>query len=293
MLNTFHLDSHALVYNSPIMDKVFFRTLLKKIYLYRLIHSYNRFIVARSYYKAKLRLIYRWSIKNSENSNFYYDLEERNLLYLANLIAHVTSTSVESVRKYFNEILTDKAFKLHIEEGFRLSGYDKNVEVKIGRRVGWYAIARITKPSVIVETGVDHGVGACILTKALMLNESEGFSGSYFGTDIDLTAGQLLRDDYSRVGKILYGDSLKSLDSFNKKIDLFINDSDHSSDYEYLEYKKVLGKLSSTAIIIGDNAHVTDSLARFSAEESRHFLFFREEPKNHWYPGAGIGISFK
>ena len=292
-MRLFHLDSDVVVYNSHIIEKVFFRIFLKKIYLYRLIHSYNRFIVARSYYKSKLRLIYRWSVKNTENSNFYYDLEERDLFYLANLIAHVTNSSIESVEKYFTEILTDKAFRLHIEEGFRLSGYNQNVEVKIGRRVGWYAIARITKPSKILETGVDHGIGACVLTRALLLNESEGFGGSYFGTDIDLAAGQLLRDDYSRVGKILYGDSLKSLDSFNQKIDLFINDSDHSSDYEYLEYRQVLSKLSSTAIIIGDNAHVTDSLARFSAEESRHFLFFREDPKNHWYPGAGIGISFK
>ncbi len=24
-----------------------------------------------------------------------------------------------------------------------------------------------------------------------------------------------------------------------------------------------------------------------------HFIFFKETPLNHWYPGAGIGISYK
>jgi hypothetical protein len=24
----------------------------------------------------------------------------------------------------------------------------------------------------------------------------------------------------------------------------------------------------------------------------RNFLFFKEEPEEHWYPGAGIGIAF-
>jgi hypothetical protein len=37
---------------------------------------------------------------------------------------------------------------------------------------------------------------------------------------------------------------------------------------------------------------VTDKLALFSRKTGRHFLMFYEKPKNHWYPGAGIGISF-
>lgn len=76
-------------------------------------------------------------------------------------------------------------------------------------------------------------------------------------------------------------------------MDLFINDSDHSSDYEYKEYQVIRDKLSSNAVILGDNSHVTESLSRFSHESGRQFLFFKEIPANHWYPGAGIGISFK
>ena len=46
-------------------------------------------------------------------------------------------------------------------------------------------------------------------------------------------------------------------------------------------------------MILGDNSHVTDELLRFSIEHKRNFVLFRERPKNHWYPGAGIGISYK
>jgi hypothetical protein len=94
-------------------------------------------------------------------------------------------------------------------------------------------------------------------------------------------------------GEILYGDSLASLRAFPHRIDLFINDSDHSADYEMAEYEAVAGKLTEYAIVLGDNAHVSDVLAQFSRREGRRFLFFREEPENHWYPGAGIGISFR
>jgi hypothetical protein len=57
------------------------------------------------------------------------------------------------------------------------------------------------------------------------------------------------------------------------------------------EYEVIKEKLTKNAIIIGDNAHVTDCLLRFSLKEKREFVFFKEEPEEHWYPGAGMGIS--
>ena len=81
-------------------------------------------------------------------------------------------------------------------------------------------------------------------------------------------------------------------DLLDEEIDLFINDSDHSANYEFLEYQAISNKLSDSAVILGDNSHVTNSLMQFSKETKREFLFFQEKPLEHWYPGAGIGISF-
>ena len=112
------------------------------------------------------------------------------------------------------------------------------------------------------------------------------------GTDINPLAGYLLSGDYANYGSILYGDSIESLKKFDDEIDLFINDSDHSEEYEAGEYKTIANMLSQHAVILGDNSHYTDKLLEFSLETNRHFVFFQEKPKNHWYPGAGIGISF-
>jgi predicted O-methyltransferase YrrM len=161
-----------------------------------------------------------------------------------------------------------------------------------GRRLGWYAFARILKPGIIIETGVDKGHGAIALCAALLRNGKEGYHGRYYGTDINPASGYLLSGKFKEPGTILYGDSIESLKKLDVSIDLFINDSDHSKVYEYNEYCVIKGTLSPRAIILGDNSHSSDSLARFSAENGRKFLFFQEGPKNHWYPGAGIGISF-
>ena len=149
------------------------------------------------------------------------------------------------------------------------------------------------KPRVVIETGVDKGLGASLLCSALQRNVAEGFPGRYYGTDINPHAGRLFTAPYTEFGEILYGDSITTLAALDVQIDLFINDSDHSADYESREYETILPKLSARAIILGDNAHVADALADFSRTRGRQFLFIREEPLDHWYLGAGIGVSFK
>ena len=135
-------------------------------------------------------------------------------------------------------------------------------------------------------------MGSVILTEAIIKNKLEGHEGEYIGTDINANAGYLFDEIYSENGKILYGDSIESLKKLNAKIDLFINDSDHSAEYEKREYETILSKLHKDSVILGDNSHSTSELLNFSIKNNRNFVLFKERPKNHWYPGAGIGISY-
>jgi predicted O-methyltransferase YrrM len=252
----------------------------------------HRRAIAMSYYDDKLAMIDRWARKDVETSNFYYALTDINRSHLIHLLSFVSAQSYEKIEGYCRELDDDEDLHQHLQQALTNSSYGLDIRVDYGRRLGWYALARATKPAVVVETGVDHGVGACVLASALLRNRAEGYPGTYFGTEIRPEAGQLLSGRYAEAGKILYGDSIETLRAFQGEVDLFVNDSDHSADYEYREYETVLSKLSDRAIILGDNAHVTDSLSRFSREQGRGFLFFHEQPRDHWYPGAGIGVSF-
>jgi predicted O-methyltransferase YrrM len=228
----------------------------------------------------------------TENSNYYYDITELNKEHLSQMIAHVTKGSPRVIHEYFKELEQDQALRKHIEAGLNAYGQDF-AEIHYGRRLGWYALIRELKPNLVIETGVHQGVGACVIASALLKNTSEGYSGRYLGTDIDPNAGKLLTGNYQSVGEILYGDSVESLKKVDSEIDVFINDSDHDPEYEAIEYVTIAPKLSQKSVILGDNSHVTDKLSQFSLVNSREFIFFSEKPKNHWYPGAGIGISYK
>lgn len=247
------------------------------------------------YHLPRMHTGIAWLFQSRESSNFTYDLTQRNEKHLAQLLAFAVQRPAKEIEGYIRELREDQAFKDAVigvvNRLGRDGGYDATA--RFGRRVGWYALVRAMKPKVVVETGIEKGLGAAVLCAALWRNAQEGHDGHYYGTDIDTAAGQLLVEPYRTMGTILYGDSIASLTAIDASIDVFINDSDHSAEYEAREYQTVVSKLSERAVIIGDNAHVTDELLEFSNQTGRDFLFFREEPAGHWYLGAGIGFSFK
>jgi predicted O-methyltransferase YrrM len=219
-------------------------------------------------------------------------LKSENVQVLTATISLVVDKSHEEISGYMDEILSNRELSSKISDFFKNDVNMRDSQLGWGRRIGWYAIIRAVKPSLVVETGVHHGIGAAIIAEALSLNISEGFDGSYLGTDHDPNAGSFFAKHYSSVGRVMYGDSIESLSTINGPIDIFINDSDHSALYELNEYENVAKKLSRKSIILGDNSHVTTSLLNFSVANSRKFLYFQESPAGHWYPGGGIGISF-
>jgi len=245
-------------------------------------------------YNFRYGQILRWSVASREDTNFTYELTDDNLLYLAHTVAVVAGVAPQLAQQYIREAQTDEALRTYVLDKTRVSSYRRvaDMRVEFGRRLGWYALVRIQKPKVVIETGVDKGLGAVLLCSALLKNRAEGAPGRYFGTDIATKAGYLLDGIYKEVGQVLYGDSLESLRAFSEPIDLFINDSDHSATYEESEYRVVLPKLAPGGTLLSDNAHETGTLARLSLEVGRKFVFFGEKPKDHWYPGAGIGFSY-
>ncbi len=235
-----------------------------------------------------------WLFASKETTNFTYDLTERNIQHLAEFVSQVTGASNELALRYIRELQEDEELRKHIANMTAKSAeaFKSDNEARYGRRLGWYAVTRIMKPRVVVETGVEKGLGAVILCAALKRNSEEGFEGRYYGTDIDTRAGYLLEGDYKKFGTILYGDSIDSISNLDEMIDLFITDSDHTPGYEAKEYAVITPQLSENSTILSDNAHATDDLLDYSHISGRKFLFFREDPGEFWYPGGGIGAAF-
>lgn len=255
----------------------------------------QRALIGLGYFRQPLLDLGRWVFTSSENTNFTYDLDALNTRYLTSMLADVLGLDFDVVGGYIAEITDDDELSRHIAARTAASDltFRADGRARLGRRVGWYAVVRALKPCVVIESGVDKGLGACVLAAALLRNAEEGHPGRYYGTDVDREAGYLLAGRYADVGEILYGDSRESLEKFAGTIDLFINDSDHSAAYEASEYSAIEHKLSERAVVLGDNSRDSGALLDFSLRAGRRFVYFQERPSNHWYPGAGIGVSFR
>ncbi|HKQ39952.1 MAG TPA: class I SAM-dependent methyltransferase [Verrucomicrobiae bacterium] len=237
---------------------------------------------------------FAWTVRSREHYNYSYDLQPLNLEYLAAFVAVATGEPIKLTRNYIGEINNDQALKDHVVRLNRSheERWVADAEARFGRRMGWYALIRAQKPRLVVETGVDKGLGSCVIAAALLRNAAEGSPGRLLALDINPSAGYLLTKPYSQVGQMVYGDSLASIAALTEQVDFFIHDSDHSAEHESKELSAVEGKLSSRALVLSDNADCTGELLKFAERTGRQFLFFAEKPRNHWWPGDGIGLAF-
>jgi predicted O-methyltransferase YrrM len=263
-------------------------------HLRRLANLPKRAVIAGSYGVFNPLVLGSWLVRSREDTNFTYALTELNKVHLMHMISVVTGAPVTEIREYLNEILEDEELKRHIRKTTTGSDHEYRSDpfARFGRRIGWYATVRATKPKTVIETGVEKGLGSVVLCAALLRNAEVGAPGHYYGFDLDPGAGWLLQGKYAEVGTIITGDSCTSLAKFEKTIDVMVTDSAHTENYELAEYRVVSPRLSPKAILISDDAHVHDCLGEFARETGRHYLFFAERPKDHWYPGGGIGFAF-
>jgi len=247
----------------------------------RSVAAYDARVVGRSI---------RWLATSREHTNLTYDLSELNWTHLAWFVSEVAGVSVGEARRFIDEGRSDIELSAHVrrltQESDRRGLAD--LDVRMGRRLGWYALARILRPKLVIETGTDKGLGSVALAQALRRNES----GRLVSIDINPNAGYLTRG-YEGVVELVTADSAAWLASSHEPIDLFIHDSLHTRDYETSELEAIANRLSAGAVVLSDNSHVTDALPTWAESCGRRFLHFQEVPRDHWYPGGGIGASWR
>lgn len=238
----------------------------------------------------------RWLFTSREHHNYTYELTKLNTEHLAWFVAEICSVPVSQVRKWIAELDGDTLLRQHIEQttaGAARRGLADRW-VHYARRAGWYAIVRARKPQHVVETGVDKGLGTCVIASALLRNAAEGHPGRVTSLDINPEAGYLAKDEpWAEVVDLVIGDSIASIKAMDRPVDLFLHDSDHAAQHERNEFTVVEPMLSPDAMLLSDNATVTNVLPQHAEATGRRFLAFREQPARHWYPGDGIGAAWR
>jgi predicted O-methyltransferase YrrM len=260
--------------------------------VYTAYRLYKAFLTTWRYSKK----VFRHAVISKETATFTYNLTPENETYLMNLTAQVTKKNISIVEKYFQELKEDAKLKETILEQIAQSSFKKKKDKRCdyGNKLALYAIVRILKPQVVVENGVEVGFTSVVLCEALRKNKNEGFNGKFIGLDINKNAGYLVKSEskYNSLSVLKCGDAIQSLKSLDTKIDFYFSDGFRSYQYEQSEFSALKDKLNENAVVITNKAKFSKALFEFSRDLSKNYSFFKEEPLDHWYEGAGLGFMY-
>ena len=245
-----------------------------------MVARYDASVVARSA---------RWLVRGRETTNITYDLEPLNRDQLCWFVSAVSGSAIEKVRGWVQELEDDDDLSAHVTRQLSTSPRWRisPTEPHWARRFGWYALVRAVEPDHVVETGTHLGLGSCAIAAALRRNGH----GRLTTIDVDPEAGHLIGGHWGEVVDRRTGNSIELLGELSD-IDLFLHDSLHTYEYEAQELAAVAPNLRPGAIVLSDNAHASSALSDWAERTGRHFLFFKEQPAEHWWPGDGIGAAW-
>jgi len=234
----------------------------------------------------------RYVLFDRELTNFTYDIA--NLSELAATLGSALDVPPASIASFIDELASDS--QVSAELATRLaSRRDRNRRMPFGRRLGWYAIVRVRKPKLVVETGIHDGLGSTAILQALHRNALEGIDGRLVSMDVNAESGWLIPDRLRDRLEVRIGRSLDVIPEVLKTstVDVFIHDSDHRYEYELDEYRAIRELAAPAIVYMSDNAHATRALRDFAADEGLAFTFWKEAPVGHFVDGAGIGLALR
>jgi hypothetical protein len=237
---------------------------------------------------AQVRSSFRWLVHSREHTNFTYDLQDSSLEHLAWFVSAAAGQPVSLCRGWISEVLTDQALEAHVENATRESSRRglSDDRVRLGRRAGWYALVRASRPEHVVETGTEKGLGSVVLAAALLRNGS----GRLTTVDLNPEAGFLIGGPYAEVTTRLCGDALAHLRDA-RSVDLFVHDSDNSPPHETAELEAIQSSLTEGAVVLSDNDWGL-ALPHWAERTGRRYLYFGDKPKDHWRAGEGMGVAW-
>ena len=239
------------------------------------------------FYGLPVRQHLGYVLTDPELQNFTYELE--NEAELADWIAATFGADRGEVCSYLLEARSDQL----IYEPLRRATapwWNKSAP-PIGRRLGWYAIARVLKPTRVIETGIFDGLGSLVFLAALDRNARDGVNGTLVSFDIDPDAGWIV-GQHPRWSRRI-GDSRQTLGAALAEgpFQLFLHDSLHTYEHEAFELETAVANIDPGGVLLSDNSHATTALHDVAERHGLPYAFWRERPRSHFYPGGGIGAA--
>lgn len=262
---------------------------------YRLRASVRRLNRARWVTKARnaqVGEVIRYVLWSPEVGDYSWTLA--NVDEAARSLADAFDTPVDRVRALLEEPAEDR--QLADDYAARRHRLLLPSRMAIGQRALWWAMVRLQRPRLTIETGVWYGLGALVLLRAIERNAEDGFDGARLVSfDPDPTAGWLvpdrLRDRWTLI-RAFTDDALEPILSAQRP-DLFIHDTPSGDGAtERHELHMALTYANPGAAIVSGNGMNTTALSDLCRQHGLAFHHAPLVPVDHWSHNNGMSLTF-
>ena len=229
-----------------------------------------------------------------EPHNFTFEIA--NSGELGDWVAALTGADRERALSVLDEAGEDPVLRARLRAATQGRWLWSDREPRFGKRLGWYAVARILHPRLTVEVGVHDGLGSLLLLRALERNQADGHPGRLVSFEVNPVGGWLvgshplwdLRIESSGTGlpRLLEGSG-----SGSGELDLFIYDGWHSPEAERADLEEAFRHLSEAGVLVSDDSQVTQALPQLCSEQGLELFEFQESPVAHFHPGAVLAAG--
>ncbi|MTD46336.1 hypothetical protein GKE82_19095 [Conexibacter sp. W3-3-2] len=167
-------------------------------------------------------------------------------------------------------------------------------DMALGHRPLLWALIRLRRPNLVVETGLWYGLGAMVMLRALERNVEDGhLRGKLISFDPDPTGGWMVPRRHAPHWTWVQATTQSALEANlrGRQLDLFVHDTPSEPELERHELKTAWAAAASGAVICSGNGRNTPALEELcSARDLRH-LHHDYSAAGHFYRGNGISFA--
>jgi hypothetical protein len=220
-----------------------------------------------------------------------HSFEIADQLGMAEFLSRALHVTVEDALAAIDEVGRDEVLRDDYARRRRLALVPRRM--RLSQRTLWWAIVRLRKPSLVVETGVWYGLGSAVLLRALELNAQEGHEGRLLSFDPDHTGGWLVPERLKSGWTWVRATTDEALEAtlVGREIDLFIHDTPSDYERESYEFRIALRHAAPGAVLLSSNGRNTPALEEVCAASGLPHHHLPYVAQRHFYVTRGLSLT--
>lgn len=276
----------------PILSRLGpeWRFRLRRLNRFRFFSKHRAFCRTGTTPRERPVLYLRYLLFDPELDNYTFELADED--EFARAVAQAVDASLARIRELFEQLKEDARFNSDVRSRTR-GRLDVKRRPPLGRRLGWYALVRELRPRLVVECGVQDGIGSAVLLRALECNLEEGYPGRLMSFDAMPGAGWMVPDRMRQHWQLVtaYIDRA-TLDSVlaGEEVGVLIEDTAAGYDVERLSYEAALDHAADRLVLVSGSAQVSSALKDLADERSLPYWQVQGRPRAHFHPGIQTGL---